>query len=127
MPDPGPGPIRHLALHLTPVEAWRSAPTDDPYAADSLASEGFIHLTHRADDLVEVANAFYRTDPRPQVALIVDLERLESPWRYDGDERFPHVYGPLDRAAIVDVLPVERDAAGRFLRIGDRPAQAGQR
>ncbi len=127
MPDLDPDATRRLALHLTPAEAWRSAPPDAPYAAGSLAVEGFIHLTHRADDLIEVANERYRDDRRSQVALLVDLVRLESPWRYDGDARFPQVYGALDRSAIVAVLPVRRDASGRFLAIGEPGAQAGQR
>jgi hypothetical protein len=31
------------------------------------------------------------------------------------------VYGPIDRAAIMDVAPIERDPAGRFLAIGHGP------
>jgi uncharacterized protein (DUF952 family) len=113
-----------IALHLTPVETWGSAPVDRPFAAPSLADEGFIHLTHREPDLVDVANAFYRDDPRPHVVLTVDLRRLSSPWRYDGDMRYPHVYGGLDRAAIIEVRPAVRDDAGTFLRIGE-PGPSG--
>jgi uncharacterized protein (DUF952 family) len=51
------------------------------------------------------------------VVLTIVLDRLSSPWRYDGDERYPHVYGPLDRDAITEVRPIPRAADGTFLPI----------
>jgi uncharacterized protein (DUF952 family) len=71
-------------------------------------------------DLVEVANGYYREDPRPFVVLTIALRWLTAPWRYDGDERYPHVYGPLDRAAITEVRPIARDANDVFHPI-ERP------
>jgi uncharacterized protein (DUF952 family) len=112
-----PNPI---AYHLTPAAAWAVTPDDEPFRAASLADEGFIHLTHHMADLVDVANTFYRSEAGPHVVLTVALRWLTSPWRYDGDERFPHVYGPLDRAAVTEVRPIDRDADGAFLAI-ERP------
>lgn len=109
-----PNPI---AYHLVPAEAWDAAPSDEPFRVTSLQDEGFVHLTHGTADLVDVANAYYRDDPRPFVVLTIALGRLTSPWRYDGDERYPHVYGPLDRAAITEVQPIERTADATFLPI----------
>lgn len=88
---------------------------DGPVRPHSLAVEGFVHLTHRMDDLLDVANAFYRDETGPHVVLTIDLDQLSAPWRYDGDERFPHVYGPLDRAAIVAVEAIGRGPDGVFL------------
>jgi uncharacterized protein (DUF952 family) len=102
------------AFHLTPTERWSSAPTDAPYTPDSLASEGFVHLTHAEDELLAAGDRHYTADPRPYVALVIDLDRLTVPWRYDGDARFPHAYGPLDRAAILEVRTVRRSADGTF-------------
>jgi uncharacterized protein (DUF952 family) len=112
-----PNPI---AYHLTPAEAWAATRADGPFRAASLADEGFVHLTHTMADLVEVANAFYRDDPRPQIVLTIALRWLTAPWRYDGDERYPHVYGPLDRAAITEVRPIEREPDGTYRPI-ERP------
>ena len=88
---------------------------DQPFLPASLGTEGFVHLTHRMADLVDVANALYRDEPGPHRVLTIALDRLSAPWRYDGDERYPHVYGPLDRAAITAVRPIRRDAEGAFL------------
>ena len=103
------------AYHLIPSEVWEAADPEAPLRVASLDDEGFVHLTHRLADLVVVANTFYRGDPRPFLVLTIRLASLTSPWRYDGDERFPHVYGPLDRAAIVGARPIDRAADGEFL------------
>jgi predicted Zn-dependent protease with MMP-like domain/uncharacterized protein (DUF952 family) len=112
---------RSIAYHLIPATTWDAADPGAPLRVASLDDEGFIHLTHTLPDLVDVANALYRDDRRDHVVLTVRLASVTAPWRYDGDGRFPHVYGPLDRAAIVDVRGIDRSADGRFLSIEDGP------
>ncbi|HET7027437.1 MAG TPA: DUF952 domain-containing protein [Candidatus Limnocylindrales bacterium] len=109
-----------VAYHLVPAETWAAADPGAALRVASLDDEGFVHLTHRMSDLVDVANAFYRSDERSHVVLTIALRSLTSPWRYDGDDRYPHVYGPLDRAAIVEVRAISRSADGTFLPI-ERP------
>jgi len=106
-----------IAYHLVRAASWDAAPMDQPFLPASLGTEGFVHLTHRIADLVDVANALYRDEPGPHRVLTIALDRLSAPWRYDGDERYPHVYGPLDRAAITAVRPIRRDAGGAFLAV----------
>lgn len=118
------GSSRLIAYHLAPADAWASTPPDEPFRPASLDGEGFVHLTHWLSDLMDVANALYRSDPRPYVVLTVALDAVTPPWRYDGDQRYPHVYGPLDRSAIVQVRPIDRAADGRFLPLD--AAHAGQ-
>jgi uncharacterized protein (DUF952 family) len=113
-------PVDPIAYHLVPADAWASTPPDEPFQAASLDDEGFIHLTHRMVDLIEVANLFYRDDPRPYLVLTIARRWVTAPWRYDGDDRYPHVYGPIDREAITEVRPIERDADGTFHAI-ERP------
>jgi uncharacterized protein (DUF952 family) len=110
--------LDHLvAYHLVPTAVWEAAPANEPFRPASLADEGFVHLTHRMVELVDVANSFYRDDPRPHIVLTIALGRLTSPWRHDGDERYPHVYGPLDPASITEIRPIDREADGTFLPI----------
>ncbi len=108
-----------FALHLVPAGTWASV-GDGPYRPASLATDGFVHLTMRLDDLVAVANAFYQADPGPHVVLTIDLDATGSPWRIDADPRYPHVYGPIDVAAVVEVRAMPRAADGRFLAPRER-------
>jgi uncharacterized protein (DUF952 family) len=105
-----------LTYHLVPVAAWEAAPPDRPYEAASLATEGFIHCTDGADEMVETANRHYRDDPRAFLVLSIDLDATGSPWRIE-DERgiYPHVFGPMARTAVIRVAPAPRDTDGRFL------------
>ena len=106
-------------FHLTPAVWWAAADPDAPLRAPSLEDEGFIHCTTGSDELVATANRHYRGDPRAFVVLTVDLDRVTAPWRVDdAGGIYPHVFGPIDRAAILDVRSIQRAADGTFLPIG---------
>jgi uncharacterized protein (DUF952 family) len=102
--------------HIVPVESWTAADPSLPYVAPSLAAEGFIHCTDGMSEMVATANRHYRDDARAFLVLIVDLDAAGSPWRIE-DERgiYPHVFGPIERAAVVRVLPAPRGPDGEFL------------
>ena len=98
---------------------WAAFDHSIPYVAPSLADEGFIHCTDGDDELLATANRHYRDDERAFLVLTVDLDAAGSPWRIDDPAGiYPHVFGPITRAAILDVRPLERDADGRFTAIG---------
>ena len=101
--------------HLVPPSIW-SAGGDGPYRAASLETEGFIHCSFK-DQVARVANLFY-ADQTELLALCIDPGRLTHTVR-DEDvgtgERFPHLYGPIEREAVVAVIPLQRDAAGRWV------------
>jgi uncharacterized protein (DUF952 family) len=102
-------------FHLTPREWWEASDPAAPLGAPSLATEGFIHCTDGAANMVATANRHYRDDPRAFVVLTIELDRVTSPWRVEDPGRiYPHVFGPIDRAAIDGVVAAPRDADGTF-------------
>ncbi len=106
-------------FHLTPTEAWSGRDPAAPITSPSLATEGFIHCTDGAAATVATANRHYRADPRDFVILTVDLDVTGAPWRFDdAEERYPHIYGPIDPAAVVGVAPIVRASDGTFLGFG---------
>ena len=110
-------------LHLVPRDVWASRDPSAPYGAASLESEGFIHCTDGAEELAAVANRYFRTDPRPFVAVTFDLDRAGSPWRIDvPGSPYPHVYGRVAPEAVIDVRDVPRGADGAFLPLSARGA-----
>ena len=102
-------------FHLTPREWWEASDPAAPLGAPSLPTEGFIHCTDGAANMVATANRHYRDDPRSFVVLTIELDRVTSPWRVeDPGQIYPHVFGPIDRAAIEGVVAAPRDADGTF-------------
>jgi uncharacterized protein (DUF952 family) len=112
-------PVESIAYHLTP-EAWfRARPQGEPYLPEAYPQDGFVHLTHGLEQVIEVGNRFYRDQPGPWLLLTVDLTRATADVRYDDPRRqFPHLYGPLDRCAIVAVHDMLRGADGGFIGVG---------
>ena len=85
-------------------------------AAASLAEEGFVHCTDGVEALRVTFDRHYAADPRPFLALTLDLDALEVPWRHDvPDAPYPHVYGTIRRDAVLAIARVERDPGGRFV------------
>ena len=49
----------------------------------------------------------------------MDLDECGSPWRIeDTTGIYPHVYGPIERTAILGQVPLVRDTNGRFIGFG---------
>jgi uncharacterized protein (DUF952 family) len=102
-------------FHLVPEVAWSAADPASAYEASSLGAEGFIHCTDGVLALGETFDRYYAADPRAFLALTLDLDALDVPWRYDVEgSPYPHIYGHIDRWAIVAISRVDRSADGRF-------------
>ena len=116
-----------LIYHITTRDAALQARENGEYRAASLAKDGFIHLSQR-HQVLGVANAFY-TGKKDLVILVVDPARLKAELKYEApahptvsthtavpsaDDRFPHLYGPLNLDDIVRVVDFPPLADGRF-------------
>ena len=118
-------------VHLLSLADWEQFGPADAVTNPSLEREGFIHCTDDPAVLIQIANAFYCAADGAFVVLHVDSDRLtsrcvwEEPAHVDGSAgpsfapTFPHIYGPIDRDAIVAVQPLQRDEAGRFTGYGE--------
>jgi len=113
--------MARLTLHLVPEDTWDAHDPGAPYLPAAYPQDGFVHCTDGDDEMVVVANRFYAADPRAFLLLTIDLERTGSPWRFDDRERrYPHVYGPIDPAAVVEVRRMGRSEDGAFTRPAPR-------
>lgn len=98
--------------HITRAVDWEQALQDGEYTVATLgrtlADEGFIHGSH-ADQVQTVRDTFYRDVP-DLVLLVIDPGLVNAPIRYDvvpgQPEPFPHVYGPLNTDAVIEVRPL---------------------
>ena len=100
-------------FHITSHAMWAAAQRAGAYRPPSLDTEQFIHLSDERQWLA-TANRFYR-GRRDLVLLAIREDRLAAPVRWEpaDGQHFPHLYGPLELAAVVEVfaLPVAADGA----------------
>lgn len=90
--------------HVVPAQAWAKFDGEPIYAADSLESEGFIHLSGQ-HQVAGVLGRYYRNVP-DLLLLHVDPAKLTHELKYEeatNGERFPHVYGPINKDAVVEI------------------------
>ena len=93
------------------------------FAAPSLKSDGFIHCSTYAQAL-PVAEKFYKGQTG-LVLLVIDPTRLTSGLKWEppdgtpppgvpAGESFPHVYGPINLDAIVQILDFDPEPDDHF-------------
>lgn len=122
-------------LHVVPAAEW-ARDADRPYAPASLHTEGFVHCSPDVATTLAVATAFYADAPRPLLALHLDPARLVAevvleaptptpPPGVADDVLFPHVRGPLDRAAVVRVQEVVFEGRDAVRLEDPRPTLTG--
>ena len=114
----GGGPRTFHMLAADRWAAWRDGPSDALYEPDGYATDGFVHCTDGDEAMVATANRFYRELPGEFLLLTLDLDRTGSPWRFDDPgQRYPHVYGPIEPASVMEVRRFTRAADGTFTGI----------
>ena len=100
-----------VIYHIASAEDWERARSAGEYRVSTrgrtLEEEGFIHCS-RASQVAGVADRFYRGVDH-LVLLAIDERLVRSEVRYESvpgaGESFPHIYGPLDVAAVVSAEP----------------------
>jgi uncharacterized protein (DUF952 family) len=116
----------YTIYHLTPAEYFNSLPADQPYRPREFDRDGFIHCTKGEECMLLVADTLYRRVPGAFLLLVIDERRVTAPVQYEnvGGILFPHIYGALNREAIVRVIAMGRRDDGTFLPIGEPDAAA---
>jgi len=107
--------VSDVTFHLVAAEYFRGCDRTADYIPEAYAADGFIHCTDGADNVAAVANRYYRDDRRMYVVLVIDTRNVAASIRYEDEARiYPHIYGPLNRDAIVEVAPILREQDGTF-------------
>ncbi|MGQ4645980.1 DUF952 domain-containing protein [Lyngbya aestuarii] len=104
-----------IILHITQPQPWEQAKLQGTYRGDTLDSEGFIHCSTPLQ-INQVANTFF-LGYKELILLCIDAERVQAEIRYeglDGQNYFPHIYGPLNIDAVFQVLDFQSGEDGKF-------------
>lgn len=116
------GPI----YHLTPISELCAGCDARGHRPARLPEDGFVHCAGSPAVALSVALDYFADLDEALWVLEIDPRRLRSPLRFEAPApiagggtrhlrqapRFPHVYGPIDREAIVAVGRLRRTANG---------------
>jgi len=133
-----------MILHLVTADDWKAAPPDKPFVPTAYAADGFIHCTFGDALMLTVANRFYKSQPGEFLAIAIDETRVTAPVKWEAPASpgaveaveapaaplppeaeaefgaapaaplFPHIYGPLNRDAILGARRLLREPDGSF-------------
>ncbi len=110
-------------VHITTRKAWIDATRLGQYSAPSLETEGFIHAS-TISQVLPVASRFYKGQTG-LVLLEIDPKRLACQLKWEAPvgatppgvpegDAFPHIYGPINLDAVLQVLDFEPRENGEF-------------
>jgi uncharacterized protein (DUF952 family) len=110
-----------LILHIATKTEWQRAQRLGSYEPPSLETEGFIHCS-TPGQAVQTANSFFRGQS-DLVLLCIDTSRLTAELKLEPAahalsrrqlDLFPHLYGPLNLDAVIDVVSFPPERNGTF-------------
>ncbi len=114
-----------MILHITRKDDWENAKRGGEYIAESLKTDGFIHCS-TPKQTAETANLFFKGQ-KGLVLLCIDEQKLSSTCKYEDpagpgadqqdprlDLLFPHIYGPINLASVINVVDFQFNEDGFF-------------
>jgi uncharacterized protein (DUF952 family) len=94
-----------LIYHITAKADWEAAKKKGLYMAPSLETEGFIHCSE--EQQVKAVLERYYSGKKDLLKLVIDPKKLKPELKYElapsVHESFPHVYGPINLDAVIEV------------------------
>lgn len=101
-----------IIIHLTRPADWEFA-RHQPHPFSDLPGEfGYLHCCLPAQ-VERVAGTWFAGEDEI-LALEIDTERLRARVVFEnlegGEEEFPHIYGPLNRDAVVKWYPIKTNS-----------------
>jgi len=109
--------MEKLIYHFVPRSDWQAQAADPYFVTSSLARQGFIHCSTK-EQVVDVANRLYR-GRNDLMLLEITESKVSAPIKYEnlegGEKLFPHIYGKLNKEAIVTTAEFPCLADGGFV------------
>jgi uncharacterized protein (DUF952 family) len=95
-----------IIYHITTAGEWKAAQKEGFYEAASLTVEGFIHCSQ--EEQVAATLERYFKGRNDLIKLVIDTDKLTSRYVFDWSpstaDTFPHIYGPLNLDAVIEVI-----------------------
>ena len=105
-----------MIIHCMKKENWEKEKDDEFICYEELEGEGFLHNS-RPEHLWRILPRFEDKE-EDYVLLCIDEDKVINELKYEYskslEREFPHIYGPLNTSAVIDVLDYLRDENGKY-------------
>jgi len=95
-----------VIYHIASAAEWEAAKSNGVYEHPSLRDEGFIHCS--LENQVSGVLERYFSGQENLIKLKIDTDKLTGrfvfDWSKSNADTFPHVYGPINLDAIVEII-----------------------
>jgi len=102
--------------HIVTPAQWQQYADSIYYEAPSLQTEGFIHAS-TAVQVAATLNRYYKGE-LTVLLLKIEAAKLNAELKYElapsVNELFPHIYGQLNKDAIIEITEVQAAEDGQF-------------
>lgn len=97
-----------IIYHVTTAAEWKAAEEKGFYETPSLKEEGFIHCSQ--ENQVAGVLERYFAGKTNVIKLVIDSDKLSNrfvfEWSPSTADTFPHIYGPINLEAVIDVIKI---------------------
>jgi uncharacterized protein (DUF952 family) len=105
-----------MIYHIAEKDEWSACQNKAEYIPKRYNKDGFVHCSDDCQ-IEQIANSMFKT--RAEIMLLkIDPTKLIAQTIYESpqgsDEKFPHVYGTIDKQAIVKVSELKCNENGKF-------------
>ncbi len=115
-----------MIYHIAEAKDWDAPGQHDYYVPERYAGEGFVHCSE-VRQLEGVANRHFR-NRRDLLLLEIDPTVLEAKTVYENldgkGDKFPHIYGNIDKVAVLHSVPVQCNDDGSFAGVFERAIES---
>jgi uncharacterized protein (DUF952 family) len=97
-----------MIYHIATSADWNRFSEKEDYFPSGYPTEGFIHAS-KPEQVRGVIDRYYKNQ-KDLLLLEIDESTLVAPVVYEistANEKYPHIYGPINRAAILKITSLE--------------------
>jgi len=99
-------------FHIVKLIDWEAGTENGQFRASTLEKEGFIHCCK--ENQIQFVLGTWFSGQSELFLVTIETDKLESPVLFEkseaDQESFPHVYGPINLNAVVDIQPQEKES-----------------
>lgn len=104
-----------MIFHFVEKRVFEDGLINEYYINPSLETRGFIHSVTKEN--MHIIAKRYLLMQEPVVILVIDETKVKADIVYEESKgiTYPHIYGKIEKNAIIKVLPMLKDEANQFI------------